>query len=114
MDKCSYKKRRGGKFDRFSIDDYPDFDGGSGEEPESNPWGFNQFPGMDASKDYFDYSIFLNDPSLNGMEKFSEESEGIEELEEESMRSLKSKQVESLKHNRGRKKQARFYLKAGC
>merc|ERR1712157_488796 len=34
MDSCRYQKRRGGKFDRFSVQIYPDYDMGSGEEEE--------------------------------------------------------------------------------
>ena len=140
MDSCRYQKRRGGKFDRFSVQIYPDYDMGSGEEEEeNNSWDFgfgsNQFQGMDTTSDYFDYSQFLNDPSmytdsLYNKDEFEEYFEEPEEISNDDHFlndiSLGNEQKQFLgepdehlenqafKRTRGQKKQARFYLKERC
>ena len=140
MDSCRYQKRRGGKFDRFSVQIYPDYDMGSGEEEDENNsldfgFGSNQFQGMDTTSDYFDYSQFLNDPSMftdalyekDEFEEYFDEPEEISHddrflndisLENEQKQFLgePNEQLENqaFKRTRGQKKQARFYLKECC
>ena len=140
MNSCRYQKRRGGKFDRFSVQIYPDYDMGSGEEEdENNSWDFgfgsNQFQGMDTTSDYFDYSQFLNDPSMftdalyekDEFEEYFDEPQEISHddrflndisLENEQKEFLgdSNEQLENqaIKRTRGQKKQARFYLKERC